>query len=162
MITVQNCIVTLTLIIVKLWAILCPSTKNLLFFYKTLTGLVLDPVTLKLDPLPADMLSSCCFCSFKHQSSCAGYLSILLAFQGRLNLHVSFSLIFCSFFIPPLLHIPPLITEVENTSGDLGLFPMTFLPKYLTSNLTGCVSHCCIVGGNHAICGYVIIPQIDG
>ena len=49
----------------------------------------------------------------------------------------------------------PLITEVENIFGDPWLFPAAFLPKYLT----GCISHCCIVGGNHGINVYVLITQ---
>ena len=43
--------------------------------------------------------------------------------------------------------LSPLITEVENIFGDPWLFPVAFLPKYLT----GCISHCCIVGGNHGV-----------
>ena len=41
----------------------------------------------------------------------------------------------------------PLIKEVENISDDPWHFPVKFIPKYLT----GCISHCCIVGGNHGI-----------
>ena len=48
-------------------------------------------------------------------------------------------------------------TEVKNIIGDPRLFPMTFFPKYLT----GCVSECCIVGGNHSIHVHAIIPQAD-
>ena len=39
--------------------------------------------------------------------------------------------------------------------GDPWLFPVTFLPKYLT----GCISHNCIVGGNHSIDVHVLITQ---
>ena len=34
---------------------------------------------------------------------------------------------------------------------------MPFFLKYLA----GFISHCCIVGGNHAIYVYALIPQID-
>ena len=36
-----------------------------------------------------------------------------------------------------------------------GIFPVTFVPKYLS----GCVSHCYIVAGNHGICVHGFIPQ---
>ena len=36
-----------------------------------------------------------------------------------------------------------------------GFFLRAFLPKYLT----GCISHCCIVGGNHGIDVHVLITQ---
>ena len=39
-----------------------------------------------------------------------------------------------------------------------GLSTTTFLPMYLTG---GCISHCCIAGGKHAIYVYVIIPQAN-
>ena len=43
----------------------------------------------------------------------------------------------------------------RNIFGDPWLFPAAFLPKYLT----GCISHCCIVGGNHGIHAHVLIIQ---
>ena len=31
----------------------------------------------------------------------------------------------------------------------------------IPSQVSGCVSHCCIIGGSHAVYIYVIIPQVD-
>ena len=45
----------------------------------------------------------------------------------------------------------PLIKEVENVSGDPWHFPAKFIPKYLT----GCISHCFIVGGYLGIEVYI-------
>ena len=54
-------------------------------------------------------------------------------------------------------HPSPLIKEVENISADSWHFPATFIPKYLT----GCISHSCIVGGNHDIDVHVLISQTN-
>ena len=71
-----------------------------------------------------------------------------------LNTLVCFLEIFCSVcFIPPFLQIPRFITEIENISGDPRLFPAMFIP----SSLTGCITHYCIVGGNHGIDVHVFI-----
>ena len=61
---------------------------------------------------------------------------------------------FCPSAYTFLFRISPLISEVENISGDPRLFPATFLPKYLT----GCISHCCIIG-NHGIDVHHLIPK---
>ena len=106
------------------------------------------------------MFSYCYFCSDKDQSPCTGYLSspLSLFFRAFWTLFLAFLYSFApSFSYRLFFKIPPLITEVENISGYPGFFSETILPKYLT----GCVSHCCIVGGNHAIYVYVIIPQVD-
>ena len=58
---------------------------------------------------------------------------------------------------PLLLQISPIITEVENISGDQRLFPATFLSEYLT----GCISLYCFIGGNHGIDAHVLVPQTD-
>ena len=73
-----------------------------------------------------------------------------------LNPPIRFPVFFCSFcFIPLLLQVSPLITEVENIFGDPRRFPAMFLPKYPI----GCISHCCIVGGNHGIDVHVLISK---
>ena len=103
------------------------------------------------------MLSCCCFCSGKFQSPRTEHLSSppLLSYC-LLNPPVCFPVFFCSFcFIPLPLQISPLITEVANIFGDPWLLPAAFLTKYLT----GCISHCCIVGGNHGIHVHVLITQ---
>ena len=89
-------------------------------------------------------------------SSALSTYPVLLCFlHCLLNPPVCFPVFFCSCFIPLLLQISPLIAEVENIFGDPWLFPAAFLPKYLT----GCISHCCIVGGNHGIHVHVLITQ---
>ena len=116
------------------------------------------PASLKLDPLPANMLSYCYFCLNINLLALVTHPVLFRFHQGLLNPFVSFSVFFRSFpFIPPLHQISPLITEVENISGYPGLFSATLFPKYL-----GCVSHCCTVGGNQTVCVYVIIPQVAG
>ena len=76
------------------------------------------PVTLRLDPLPADMLSCCCFCSGKFQSLRTEHLSSPLLLS-LLPSESSFPVFFCSFcFIPLLLQISPLITEVDVPSQE--------------------------------------------
>ena len=86
-------------------------------------------------------------------------LVVLCFLQGLLN-PLGFPVFFLFFcFILLFLQICPLITEVKNISRDLGLFPARLLPKCIY--LTGCVSHCCIVGDNHGIYVYAIIPQTD-
>ena len=83
------------------------------------------------------------------------YSVVFRFLQSLLNHFFSLSVLLRSFFfIPPLFS---LFSSVGNISGYPGLFSATFLPKYLT----GCVSHCCIVGGNHVVYVYVIIPQVD-
>ena len=142
--------------VVQLWAIFCPSSENLLFFSKTFPKLVLDSWGSTLFLSSADMLACCCFCSGKFQCPHTAHLSSppLLVFT------LFWILVFASpnSFGPSaytfLLRISPLISEVENISGDPRLFPATFLPKYLT----GCISHCCIMG-NHGIDVYNLIPQ---
>ena len=84
------------------------------------------------------------------------YLFLLCFLNCLLNPFVCFPVFFCCFrFIPLLLQISPLITEVDNIFGDPLIFSATFLPKYLT----GGISHCCIVGGNHGIAVHVLISQ---
>ena len=106
------------------------------------------------------MLSCCCFCSGKFQSprteplSCPPSLyslpsessCLLPCLPMLLLLHTA-----SSFF----LRISLLITEVKNISGDPGLFPATFLLKYLTS----CISHFSIVGSNYDIDVHDLISQ---
>ena len=105
------------------------------------------------------MLSCCCFCSGKFQSPRTEHLSSPpLLSSLPLNPPVCFPIFFCSFcFIPLLLQISPLSTEVENIFGDPWFFPAAFLPKYLT----GCISHCLIVDGNHGIDVHVLITQFN-
>ena len=88
------------------------------------------------------MLSCCCFCSSKFQSPRTEHISgppLLSSLPSE-----SSCLLPCILLLP-LLQISPLITEVEIIFDDPWHFPATFLPKYLT----GCISHCCIEGGNH-------------
>ena len=94
------------------------------------------------------MLSCCCFCSGKFQSPRTEHLSSpLLLSSLPSEPPVCFPVFFCSFcFIPLLLQISPLITEVEKIFGDPWLFPAAF-------------SHCCIVGGNHGIHVHVLIAR---
>ena len=100
------------------------------------------------------MLSHCCFCSGKFLSP-RTYPVLLCFFHCLLNPLVSFLVRVCSFsFIPPQFQIFPLITEVENIFRVPRLFPTTFFPKYLT----GCVSQCCIEGGNHGV--YVHVKSL--
>ena len=105
------------------------------------------------------MLSCCYFCSDKHHSPCTEYLSSppLLSFLPTESSCLR-PCIFYSFCFILLLQISPLITEVKTISGDPWLFPATFLTKHLT----GCISHWCIVSGNHGIDVYVLIRQFDG
>ena len=47
---------------------------------------------------------------------------------------------------------------LERTSGlepSSETFPATSVPKYLTC----CISHCCIVGGNHDIDAHILISD---
>ena len=103
------------------------------------------------------MLSCCCFVQASFNLLALSTYPVLLCFlHNLLNPPVCLPVFFCSFcFIPLLLQISPLITKVENIFGDLWLFPAGFLTKYLT----GCISHCCIVGGNHGIHVHVLITQ---
>ena len=103
------------------------------------------------------MLSCCCFVQASFNLLALSTYPVLLCFlHCLLNPPVCFPVFFYSFcFIPLLLLISPLITKVENIFGDPWLFPAAFLPEYLT----GCISHCCIVGGNHGIHVHVLIAQ---
>ena len=85
-----------------------------------------------------------------------GIYPVLFRFlQGILNSFVSLSIFFRSrFFITPLL-IP------HHKDRELLWLPKAFSATSLPKNLTFYVSHCCIVGGNHAVYAYVIIPQVD-
>ena len=57
---------------VHLLRISCSSGRH----FPDLSWTVVDLLCFsELDPLPADTLSSCCYCSDKHQSPCSGYLS---------------------------------------------------------------------------------------
>ena len=83
------------------------------------------------------------FCSGKFQSPLTEHYPVLLCFlHFLLNPSVCFPVVFCFCFILLLLQVSPLIQAA-------------FLPKYHT----GCISHCCIVSGNHGIDGYVLIAQ---
>ena len=102
------------------------------------------------------MLSYCCFCSGKFQFPRTEHLSSPPLLHCLLNPFVCFPVFVCAFcFILLLLQISPIITEVENISGDPRLFPSTVLPKYLT----GDISHYCIVGGNHGTDVHIVISQ---
>ena len=103
------------------------------------------PVSLRLDPLPADRLSCCCHCSRKFQSPLTEHLSSSPLLPSESS---------CLLNCIPLLISPP-NTEVEKKSGDPRFFHATFVPKYFI----GCISHCCIVGGNHGIDVIVLIPH---
>ena len=97
----------------------------------------------------------CCVCQESFNLLALSTYPVLLCFlHSLLNSLVCFLVFFCTFcFIPLFLQISPLTTEVENISGDPRLFHVMLLPKYLT----GCISHCCIVGGNHGIDVHVLI-----
>ena len=121
---------------------------------------LLYPDSLKLSPLLADMLSYCYFCSDKHQCLAPGIYPVLFRFpQGLLNPAVSFPEFFRSFFI----HTASSSNSSSHHRGREHLllpwafFSVAFLFKYLT----GCVSHCCIVGGNHGVYVCVIISHVD-
>ena len=103
------------------------------------------------------MLSCCCFCSGKFKSLALSTYPVFLCFlHCLLSPHVCFPVLFCSVcLISFLFQIFPLVTEVENISDDPWLFPATSLSMYLT----GCISHCCIVSGNHRIDVHVLISQ---
>ena len=111
------------------------------------------------------MISCCCFCSGKFQFprterlSSPPLLSALPSESTSLLPCILLLLLLCNLysfcFIQLPLQIFPLITEVENISGHPRTFPATFLPKYLID----CISHCCIVGGNHGIDAHVLICQ---
>ena len=76
----------------------------------------------------ADMLSCCCFCSSKFQSHRTEHLSSP-SFLSSLPSESSclLSCIFCSFcFIPLLLQISPLITEVKTYLVTHGFFLRRF------------------------------------
>ena len=99
------------------------------------------------------MLSCCCFCSGKFQSPRIEHLSSSpLLLKHLVCFPVSFS---TSCFIPLLFQISPVIEEVKSISVNAWISPATFLLKYLTI----CISHCCIVGGNHGIDVRVLISQ---
>ena len=103
------------------------------------------------------MLSCCCFCSGKFQSPRTEHLSSP-PFVSSLPSKSS-CLLPCILLLL-LLHTASssnlsFITEVENIFGDPWLFPAAFLPKYLT----GCISHCRILGGSHGIDVHVLITQ---
>ena len=148
-----------TLIVAQCWAIFCPSAEKLLFFSKTFPRLVLDSwvVSLRLDPSPADMLSlAVVFVQASFNLLALSTYPVVCFLHCLLNPPIRFPVFFCSFcFIPLLLQVSPLITEVENIFGDPRRFPAMFLPKYPT----GCICHCCIVGGNHGIDVHVLISQ---
>ena len=99
------------------------------------------------------MLSCCYFVQAIFNLLALSSYPVLFSFvKCLLNPLVCFPVLFCSFcFIPLLLQISPLI------SSDLWLFPLTFVSKFLTS----CISHCCIVGCNHGIDVYVLIPYTN-
>ena len=103
------------------------------------------------------MLSCYCFCSGKFQSPRTEHLcsSPLLSSLPSESSCLLPCILLLLLFTPLILQISPLIREVENIFGDPWLFPATFLPKYLT----GCISHCCIVGDNHGIDVHVLITQ---
>ena len=104
-------------------------------------------------------VSCCCFYSGKIRSPRTNYLSSTPMFSSPSFLNfLSFTLCLRSFwFIPSLFQISPLIKGIEIIFGDPGLLPPTFFSKYLTT----CLSHLCIVGGNHGTNVPVIIPQTD-
>ena len=97
------------------------------------------------------------YCSESFNLLALSTYPVLLCFlHCLLNPLVCFAVFLSSFcFIPLLLQISPLITENENMFGDPRLSPAMFLPKYLT----GCISHSCIVGGNHSIDVQILMPQ---
>ena len=92
-------------------------------------------------------LCYCCFCSGKFQSLRTEHLSSPLLLS---SLPSESTCLLPFIVLLLLLHtVSSLIKEVENICSDPWYFPVTFVPKYLT----GCSSHCCIVGGNHGIRG---------
>ena len=103
-------------------------------------------VSLRLDSLPADMLPCCCFCSGKFQSPRIEHLSSppLLSSQ-HFEFSCCFPVMFCFCFIPLLLQISTLITEVENTSGDPRLFPAMFFPGISLAASTNAVLYVVIM-----------------
>ena len=137
---------------VHLLRISCSSATH----FQTCPGqLRIYPVSLRLDTSPAGMLCYCCFCSGKFNLCALSTYPVLLCFlHCLLNPLVCFPIVLLL-----LLHTctisSRLIKEVENISGDPWHFPVTFIPKYLT----GCISHCCIVGGNHGNDVHVLISQ---
>ena len=83
----------------------------------------------------ADMLSCSCFL-FRQVS----ISSLWAATQSSFAFFSSFwILLFASLysfcFIPLLLQISSLVTELKNIFGDPWLFPATYLPKYLTGTV---------------------------
>ena len=104
-------------------------------------------------------VSCCCFYSGKIRSPRTNYLSSTPMFSSpSFQNFLSFTLCLRSFwFIPSLFQISPLIKGIEIIFGDPGLLPPTFFPK----DLTICLCHLCIVGGNHGTNVPVIIPQTD-
>ena len=106
------------------------------------------------------MLSCCCSCSIKFQSPRTEHLSsppLLASLHSESSSLLPCILLFLLHTASSDLSSHPLIAEVKNIHGDPHIFPATFLSKYLT----GYISHYCIVGGNHGVDVYVLIPQTD-
>ena len=102
------------------------------------------------------MLSCCCFCSGKFQSPRTEHLSnspLLSSLPPESSCLLPYILLLL------LLHTAPSSNLSSHHRGREHLWwPMAFscdVPKYLT----GCISHCCIVGGNHGIDVHVLITQ---
>ena len=107
------------------------------------------------------MLSCCYFCSDKHRSPCTGYRSSTLSLFSGTSKPFLLAFLYCfapvssyRLFLKSFLSSQKSKTSLV-TQGSF--FSAAFRPKYRT----GCVSHYCIVGGNHAVNVYVIIPQVD-
>ena len=93
-----------------------------------LSWIVVDlPCFSEVDPLPAGMLS-CFFVvvvvqTFINLLALCMYQILFRFLQGLLIRLINFYVFFCFFFFTsPLLQIPPLTLEVENTSGYPGFF----------------------------------------
>ena len=115
----------------------------------------MDPLSLRLDPFSAGKLCYCFFVQATFDLCALSTYPVLCCF-----LHCLLNPLVCfPIDLLLLLHTisSPLIKEVENISGDPWHFPVTFIPKYLT----GCISHYCIVGGNHGSDVHVLISQTN-
>ena len=104
------------------------------------------------------MLSCCCFCSGKFQSPRTKHPSsppLLSSLPSESSCLLPCILLLLLLHNASSSNLFSHQRGQENIFGDPCFFPAAFLPKYLT----GCISHCCIVGGNHGIDIHVLITQ---
>ncbi|WP_419616740.1 hypothetical protein [Thiolapillus sp.] len=67
-------------------------------------------------------------------------------FHAPFDVVVHFLVFLRSFRLKPFLsQFSPFVAQIENFCSDPGFFLLTMFAK----DLTGCLSHCCVEGGDH-------------